>query len=261
MKDFKCPVCEKGNLISGEKTYSCDYFKSLDDKCSFVIWKNMYGVELKEETIEELCSKKATEPLSLFTKDGVEYKARLVLNVEHKKIYAVSDDSIIDNELCNCPKCKSKIKELTNSFKCSDENCDFLLYKKIANKTINVEDLEKLLTVGKTDFYDFQAKNGNSFTASIKLDEEYNTVFDNELCKCPVCENGIIKAWENNYSCTNKDFTLFKNHNGAVSIEPKIAIQLCEEKETPIIEFISKENNKYKAKLVLNDENKIVTVK
>lgn len=258
--DIICPICQKGKLREGETSFMCDYFKSLDDKCSFIIWKKQYGVELDAETVSQLCENGKTDKLLLKTKEGKEYQARLMLNKDTKTIYAWSDVEPLENENIKCPKCNSGVKELPQTFKCENDECDFIIFKNVAGYTLTEADLESLLVDGKTDFYDFESKTGSGFTSSLIFDDEFKVVFNNELCNCPICGEGVIKSWEKCYACSNKDFTVWKNQNGATNLNFKDVLKLCSDGETRTLNFKSKDNKSYKGKLVLNDEKQIVTI-
>ena len=261
MEELICPICKKGKMIEGESSFTCNYFKSIDDKCSFIVWKEQHGIEVGHEVLQQLCQNLKTEILALKTKEGKPYKARLVVDVEHGSVYSASDQGIIENDHVKCPKCGAQLNELPLSYKCENEKCDFNLFKNIAGHILSVDELEDIFVNGKSDFFDFESKRVKVFTVALRFDENYNLVFDNEVCKCPVCDDGIIKSWNTNYSCTNQDFTIWKNQNGAVNMTVKDAVQLCNDRETRTLNFKSKEGNEYKGKLVLNDDNKIITVK
>ena len=32
-----CPICQKGHIMKGSLGYSCNYFKNMNDKCTFNI--------------------------------------------------------------------------------------------------------------------------------------------------------------------------------------------------------------------------------
>ena len=44
-----CPVCQKGHIIKGSLGYSCNYFKNMNDKCTFNIYHSYWGKEITEE--------------------------------------------------------------------------------------------------------------------------------------------------------------------------------------------------------------------
>ena len=95
---------------------------------------------------------------------------------------------------------------------------------------------------------------------ALGFDDEFKVVFNNELCNCPICGEGVIKIWEKCYACSNKDFTVWKNQNGATNLNFKDVLKLCSDGETRTLNFKSKDNKLYKGKLVINDEKQIVTI-
>ena len=38
-----CPICQKGHIMKGSLGYSCNYFKNMNDKCTFNIYHSYWG--------------------------------------------------------------------------------------------------------------------------------------------------------------------------------------------------------------------------
>ncbi len=54
----KCPVCGKGQMLQGAAGWTCDYFRTLEDKCTFTIFQNYNGYDLTEEdALDLVCGK------------------------------------------------------------------------------------------------------------------------------------------------------------------------------------------------------------
>lgn len=74
-----------------------------------------------------------------------------------------------------CPKCENKLVETEKVVFCSkkNDNCDFVIFKKVAGKSLTKEQIAKLITKGETEeIVGFKSKAGKQFNASLKLDEK-----------------------------------------------------------------------------------------
>jgi DNA topoisomerase-3 len=130
--------------------------------------------------------------------------------------------------LGKCPACGGEVIEGKKGFGCANwkpENggCKFVIWKTIAEKTINAEAVKKLLSVGKTDLIrGFTSKTEKKFDAKLQLAKEndqykVNFVFDRpEAVKdiqCPLCGASIVES-DKAFSCTGKEkgcsFTIWK---------------------------------------------------
>lgn len=49
-----CPICQKGHIMKGSLGYSCNYFKNMNDKCTFNIYHSYWGKEITEEIARQL---------------------------------------------------------------------------------------------------------------------------------------------------------------------------------------------------------------
>lgn len=92
---------------------------------------------------------------------------------------------------------------------------------------------------------------------------EVNKAEDKYIVKCPVCRDGQIVKYNNFFGCSNWnnpdnkcDFTI--NKIAGKMLTDNQVKELCENRETKTIKgFKSKSGNKFSAKLILNQENKI----
>lgn len=74
--------------------------------------------------------------------------------------------------LGKCPICNKEIFEGEKSYYCSGykEGCKFTIWKNISRKKISISNVKQLLTNGvTTSIKGFKSKNGNSFTAKLKI--------------------------------------------------------------------------------------------
>jgi len=107
-----------------------------------------------------------------------------------------------------CPKCGGVIRETYKKFQCS--NCDYSLWKIVAGRQFELEEIETLLTEGQVGpLTGFRNKMGRPFNALIKLNDEKQPEFDfgqpkddeaaepvdfsghESLGACPKCQSNV----------------------------------------------------------------------
>lgn len=79
-----------------------------------------------------------------------------------------------------CPKCrKESVRIYPKVAKCTAENCDFVVFRSVLNKTLTEKQLSDLITKGATSpIKGLIGKSGKAFTASLKFTPDFKTVFD-----------------------------------------------------------------------------------
>lgn len=111
-----------------------------------------------------------------------------------------------------CPKCGGLIRETYKKFQCSD--CEYSLWKIVAGRQFEPEEIETLLTEKKIGpLTGFRNKMGRSFAAAIRLNDNQEPEFDfgqdrateegegepvdfsgqESLGKCPKCANDVFE--------------------------------------------------------------------
>mgnify|MGYP006284664793 CR=1 FL=1 len=174
-----------------------------------------------------------------------------------------------DKPICACPKCNGDTYKRKGFYGCSNWNnedikCDFTI-NRISKKMLTENQVKRLCKNGETKFLrGFKSKKGNKFKAKLKLNDNYKIefIFPNKKqskIKCPICNGKMIDKGKfygcSNYKEKNCKFTVSKRIAGK-KITKKILKNLCHNKETNILKgFKSKKGNKFKAKLVLEDNN------
>jgi DNA topoisomerase III len=177
-----------------------------------------------------------------------------------------------------CPKCGGEIRENYKKFQC--QKCDFALWKIVAGRQLEIEEVEELISkkvVGPLQ--GFRSKMGRPFAAVIKLTAEFKPEFDfgqaqNEdgtaavvdftgkepLGKCPKCGGRVFDTGMH-YICENatgpaKTCTF---RTGKIilqqTIEPDQVKKLLTEGKTDLLKgFVSNKNHrKFEAFLVVKD--------
>ena len=164
-----CPKCG-AHVVQTPKAYSCE--QSREQKCDFVIWKNLCGKTLSEKSIQELLEKGCTQsPVKGFvSKTGKKFDAYLVLDENKKVAFSFERPRDAAESPLPCPMCGKPLIEKTNLYACSDGGCGFVLWKKVAGKTLGQKQVEQLLKNGQTGVIKgFTSKAGKKFDAKLQF--------------------------------------------------------------------------------------------
>jgi DNA topoisomerase-3 len=115
-----------------------------------------------------------------------------------------------------CPKCGGVVQETYKKFQC--QKCDFALWKILAGRQFETEEMEQLITRREVGpLQGFRSKMGRLFNANIKLTDEFEMKFDfggdseegaeiidfsgqESLGKCPRC-GGRVFDHGMSYTC------------------------------------------------------------
>lgn len=179
-----------------------------------------------------------------------------------------------------CPLCGGKLNETYKKFQC--QNCDYSIWKIMAGRQLEAQEVEILLKEGKTPLLEgFMSKMGRPFSAIVLLDENQKPIFefaqkeevsahnpieltaDKQVGQCPQCGANVYDL-EKAYVCENKlnqqkcDFQmshLILNQE----IERKQMENLLNHRKTDLLtNFVSKRTHKkFSAFLVLDAKGKM----
>lgn len=177
-----------------------------------------------------------------------------------------------------CPKCGSIVHETYKKFQC--QKCDFALWKILAGRQFEVDEMETLITQREVGpLQGFRSKMGQSFNAIIKLTDTFEMKFDfgnNDedheevdfsdqvsLGNCPKCnhavyEHGLQYVCEKSVGATRT--CDFKTGKIILTrpIEREQITKLLETGKTDLLtKFISKKGRPFSAYLVRNTDGKI----
>src|SRR4051794_28579302 len=167
---------------------------------------------LREMAHGKLDRKHFMEDIRGLTKDIVE-KVRNFRGETIEGEYATID--------AKCPNCGGgPIKEDYKTFRC--QNCDWLMWKTMASRQFQPEEVQELLTNGRIGpLLGFRSKMGRAFEAIVKIGgDDKKPQFDfgengldaeqkidkekhEDLGLCPVCQKGHVYALERAYACEN----------------------------------------------------------
>ena len=159
----RCPKCG-GEVHEKYKKFQCQ-------SCTFGFWKIVAGRQLELNEADELLSKRTVGPLEGFrSRLGRPFAAALKLNDTDEVTFDFGDGAGDDNAeapdfsaqtpLGPCPKCGARVFEMPQAYVCEkalgpDKTCDFRSGRTILQRPVERAQMEKLLTVGKTDLLQF----------------------------------------------------------------------------------------------------------
>src|SRR5437899_189094 len=178
--DAKCPNCGGGPIKEDYKTFRCQ-------NCDWLMWKTMASRQFEPEEVHEVLAKGRDGPLQGFrSKMGRPFEALVKLGAEKKPQFDFGENGLdaeqkIDTEkheaLGLCPVChKGQVYVLDRSCACENaittpKTCTFRISKNILHREIPKEQVQKLITTGKTDLlHKFISKKGRAFSAYLKLE-------------------------------------------------------------------------------------------
>lgn len=155
-----CPKCG-GVIKENYKKFQCQ-------KCDFALWKIVAGRQFEIPEIEALLSNREVGPLIGFrNKMGRPFNALIRLNDKHEPEFdfgqSRDDDANAEpidfsdqKPLGPCPKCGSNVFEHGLAYVCEKavgpgKSCDFRSGKIILQQPVEPEQMQKLLSSGKTD--------------------------------------------------------------------------------------------------------------
>ena len=176
-----------------------------------------------------------------------------------------------------CPKCGGTVHETYKKFQC--QKCDFALWKILAGRQFEVEEMETLITQHQVGpLQGFRSKMGSPFSAIIKLTDTFEMKFDfgnadeqeavdfsnqTPLGKCPKCNHAVYehglhyiceKSIGANRTCNFKTGKIILER----PIEREQVAKLLESGKTDLLtKFISKKGRPFSAYLVKDNEGKI----
>ena len=258
-----CPICGKGVLVESGSGFSCNYFKTIEDKCTFTIYKTYFKKPITPEILQQLVDRGETEIFDdLLTKDDRLFSASLIIK-----------DGIVQPNFkphylkYPCPKCEGKIILNKIGYSCenffTESKCDFNISYNIGGVKISQAVAETILSGKKTEFFTFLNRHSVPFQSCLRLVNN-TLVFDSFVCLCPKC-GGNIKTGTKAYNCSNQnneekkcDFHIWNEMYGRI-ISPTEVAELCANKTTDLLSGFSKKNGveKFSAKIIIDKDFKV----
>ena len=178
--EAKCPNCGGGPIKEDYKTFRCK-------NCDWLMWKTMASRQFEPEEVKELLTKGRVGPLQGFrSKMGRSFEAAVKLGEDRKPQFDFGENGLgaeqkVDKEkhetLGLCPVCqKGQVYVLERAYACenavgSPKTCTFRISKTILQREIPREQVQKLITTGKTDLLTkFISKKNRPFSAHLKIE-------------------------------------------------------------------------------------------
>ena len=170
-----CPKC------GGEVHEKYKKFQCVSPSCDFGFWKILGGRQLEPAEAEALIRDREVGPLEGFrSRLGRAFAAKLRLTdtLEVQFDFGQGDgegdeapDFTGQAPLGPCPKCSASVFETANAYVCekavgADKTCDFRSGRTILSRSVEREQMQKLLATGKTDLLQFvSARTKRPFSA------------------------------------------------------------------------------------------------
>ena len=246
-----CPICGKGTVIEGTKSWGCSNYKEENGACKFGIWKVISGAELTRADVAKLIDGKETRKMTFTNKDGKEFEARLRYDASGNKTEFVFDEKI------RCPKCvDGAIMEGEKSFYCSNykNGCDYRLWKNVSGADLTLPNVGKLLSGSETTKMKFISKEGREFEAKLRMNAEGQLEFVKtaEQMTCPICGKGKVMKGKSGYYCSKRSegctWSIYGTVAG-VEISLLDMRQMLDGKTTETHMFRKKDGGTFEAKL------------
>lgn len=255
-----CPICGKGQMLQGSAGWTCDYFRTIDDKCTFTIFESYSGYMLTEEDAVALIKDGRTMKHNFMTQSGKAFVARLVL--EDGKVKVVGENRTLP---IRCINCGGKVKETQKGYVCENffvdegEKCPMYIPKSICERYISQQEVEAVLQNGRTEVLDGFHTQGREFSAYIAVQKDGSCKLDSAVCECPKC-GGTIYTGSKGYTCSNFSnpnvqckFVIWRNISGHAMTISEVQT-LCKHKATQTLTFKTVDGVEYSGRLVINKE-------
>ena len=162
-----CPLCGSP-VIKGKTGFGCSAWKS---GCLFRFHAEQFGTKIKEEDVPALLvSGRLNRPRKLIQADGTEISGYVTLDKQGSIGILSREQKKSADAIGSCPLCRGNVMEQYKSFSCED--CDFVLWKKIAGRKTSTALAQVLLSKGRSQtLKGFRSKAGKRFSAVLVLKE------------------------------------------------------------------------------------------
>jgi DNA topoisomerase III len=162
-----CPLCSSP-VIKGKVGYGCSAWRS---GCQFRFHAQQFGSVIKDADVPALLSSgRLNRPRNLIAVDGKEVSGYLTLDKQGKIGILTREAKVSADAIGQCPMCKGSVQDKYKGFSCDD--CDFVIWKKIAGRTTSTSLVKVLLNKGRSQkLKGFRSKAGKKFSAVLVLKE------------------------------------------------------------------------------------------
>jgi len=97
-------------------------------------------------------------------------------NIPKETVQSLRADQVVGK----CPKCQSEVIDMKKVCKCVNTECDFIIFKTMAQKKLSQSVIKELLKDGNTtkQINGFKSKKGKTFSAKLEIDNNYKVAFN-----------------------------------------------------------------------------------
>lgn len=194
-----CPGCNGQVYFSG-KHYFCENKHNKEHSCNFSVSSTIGQVKIPKEEILNILDKKKTSLLTLKNKQNKKYTAKLYYNEEEKdvKFYFGPKKR---TKIGSCIKCGRDVFltdkfALCENYKKETNPCSFIMSIKAKYTDLSEEDVKSILAGGKSGFYTFENKKGDSFISRLYYNKDHERVqysfTDKIIDKCLLCKSEVV---------------------------------------------------------------------
>jgi DNA topoisomerase-3 len=172
-EQVKCPKCNEHFLTKNSYGYFCQ------ESCGFKLFQKIFTRNLSEQHLLELLDNGKTQIIKGFkNKEGVKFDAPLKFNENFEVVFDFETANNDENNKKVCPKCHQKTVQIKpkGAF-CCLEGCGFVIWRVVAQKSLQDKELYLLLEKGSTKkISGFKSSKGKVFSAALKLNKEFTGV-------------------------------------------------------------------------------------
>jgi len=206
-------------------------------------------------------------------RDGIVNYVKDLFEHLHQKYGAQFERETV-TEAILCPKCKSPLEIAPWGYVCHGESCGLKFGHTIAGRTLTHAEMKQLLETRATQVLDgFVSKKGTTFSAIVKLDDEYKTVFEfpkkafpKRDLPCPCCGDQLRFRKGTGTNGENLSAFVCMNPQCRYGI-PQVFYQrefsdeevegLLKTKSTPVLEPFKKNGTVFRAALEIREGGKL----
>lgn len=165
---YTCPACGS-RVYENKLRFYCE--KKENEECTFSIPKVIAQREIESAQIEKFFATGATDLINGFvSKKGGKFSAQIVYDKEKKTAGFKFPEAVATESKYICPFCQKNMKDDGRRLSC---DCGASIFKYVCGHQLTDDELESLLTKGKTKLIKkMKSKKGSEFDARIVLDKE-----------------------------------------------------------------------------------------
>lgn len=230
----ECPSCKMGKVtpitfnskkLKREITvYKCD-----NKECDFIIFQEIGDGKFNDTDIKSMIDGHDSRKLKLTSKKGYKYEASFHLEQDETGKWKVKLTKDPDwgkkkteftqgNSVGRCVACgrgevcpvsffsKKHNKQMT-MYKCTNKDCDFVIFQDFFGNKISDEDMEHMLNGGQSRKFKLTSKQGNPYEASFKLAQiEDSGKWHLKMVVDPSWDNKSDQSRKNFYKSKSKNY-------------------------------------------------------